>query len=58
MLRHRRSLTGRGKGDLQHQKSNLEGSLINDSDLLKSPAVERSVWFMLWIFVCRLLGWR
>ncbi|TFJ81237.1 hypothetical protein NSK_007454 [Nannochloropsis salina CCMP1776] len=58
VLRHRRSLTGRGKGDLQHQKSNLEGSLINDSDLLKSPAVERSVWFMLWIFVCRLLGWR
>lgn len=58
LLRQRRgSLGGRGGGGGRGVMS-PEGFAINDSDLLKAPVIERPWWYLLWVAICSLFGWR
>jgi len=62
MLRQRRISMGRGGrgggGGRGRGMMSPEGFAINDSDLLKTPVIERPWWYLLWVFICGLFGWR
>ena len=59
LLRQRRGSLGRGGGrDGGRGVMSPEGFAINDSDLLKTPVIERPWWYLLWVAICSLFGWR
>ncbi|KAM3567645.1 hypothetical protein VYU27_010214, partial [Nannochloropsis oceanica] len=58
LLRQRRGSLGRGGRQGGRGVMSPEGFAINDSDLLKTPVVERPWWFLLWVAICSFFGWR